>query len=210
MQLSYGTPVVAAEGRQLGNLSELVVDPRHRMVTHLVVQSGLFFAHDRLISVEYIKHSDEQAIYLSITSQELEAVTAAFEHDQHLNLDDQEVSNRYGVGGKVWQRPLDQWEGAGLNSIVPPGIGPIPPEPEVVISSDDVGLEQGAQVVTSDGMVLGALQQCITAGDDRITHLLITEGKWFKESKTIPVDWVRKIEENMIFLGVPLSVVEKI
>ncbi len=210
MQLSYGSMVYSADGQNLGSIKELIVNPRHRVVTHLVVQSGLFFSHDRLISVEHIKSTEDNAVYLSITDQALEEATLAFDQDQYVELEDEEVTKQYGVGGTIWLRPTHDFAGAGFNTIIPPGVGPIPPEPEVSIPSDEVSLEHGAQVISSDDIALGTLQECLTDENERITHLKILEGRWLKESKTIPVDWVRKIEENTITLGVPLSVVEKI
>jgi len=58
---------------------------------------------------------------------------------KYIDLDDKEFVNRFGVGGAVWRRPAGQFSGAGLNTLVPPGIGPVPPEPEVSIPSNEVG-----------------------------------------------------------------------
>ncbi len=210
MQLSYGSSVVTVDGENLGSLKELVVDPRHRIVTHLVVQRGLFFSHDRLISVEHVSHADENQIELAVDARTLDEASAEFDREQYLDLEDEEFRNRYGVGGAIWRRPVGEFTGAGLNSIVPPGIGPIPPEPEVAIPSDEVGLRHGAQVSTVDQVDIGVVKELITDDHDRITHLVIDEGNLFTESKLIPIDWVRGIKENQVVLGVPLAIVERI
>ncbi len=210
MQITYGLTVYAADGEKLGKVKELVVDPRHRVVTHLVVQQGLFFTHDRLITAEHIKATDENGVYLSCDSNELEMSSQPFNHQQYVELKDEDLMARSGVGGAVWMPPENEFGGAGLNSLVPPGIGPIPPEPEVSIPNDSVGLSHGARVISEDGVNLGSVQEFQTNNDEEITHIVISEGHLFKETKKIPVDWIRKISEEEIALGVPLSVIEQL
>lgn len=210
MQLSYGVPVYAADGEKLGHIKEFVIDPRYRIVTHIVLQQGLFFSHDRLIAAENVDNADQNGAYLSVTTQVLDQATQPFDHQQYVELKDEDFIARYGVGGAVWKRPEHELGGAGLNTIVPPGIGPVPPEPDVSIPSDEVGLAHGSRVVSEEGTQLGTLKECRTNEKEQITHLVIYEGQLFKEAKKIPVEWIRKIEENEITLGVPLSVVEQI
>ncbi len=210
MQLSYGMSVVSSDGENLGQIKELIVDPRHRIVTHLVVRQGLFFSHDRVVSAEHLQTTAEGAVKLNLTAQEAERASQAYLEDQYVDLEDEAFIDRYGVGGAVWRRPTGEFGGAGLTSLIPPGIGPIPPEPEVAIPDGEVSLRKGAEVMTADSVALGRLEEFLTDDNEQITHIIISEGQVFTESKQLPVDWIRKFNQDEIVLGVPLSVVEKL
>lgn len=211
MQLSYDIPVFTAEGKKVGTVKELIIDPRHRTVTHIVIKEGLFFSHDRLISTENIETAENDEIKLKKSADQVEKeASQPFTPEEYIELDDEEIRNRYGTGGSVWRRPAGELRGVGLDSIVPPGIGPIPPEPEVSIPEGEVDIRAGATVTDSQGTSLGEVKEFITDENDHITHLVLTEGPVFKETKTVPVDWIRKISPEEIQLGVLWGIVDRL
>lgn len=211
MNITYGTDVVTKNGVKLGEVKELVIDPRYRVVTHLVIQEGLLFNHDRLMSVEYIQSSDEDAVRLSIDEKTVEELSNAYTPESFLELNDPHVLALHGTGGAAWVRP-ENTSIADLpyQSVVPPGIGPIPPNPEISIPFDEISLEESAPVRDVDGVFLGRIGECITDRDDKITHFVIAEGDVFTEDKLVPIDWVRDIHNNEVVLGIQRIALENL
>ena len=70
--------VVEAKDGVIGYLEDFVVNPDDKHVTQIVIRTGRWFAHSRLaIPVSVIDHFDEDAIYLSMSKQEAQALTTA-------------------------------------------------------------------------------------------------------------------------------------
>jgi uncharacterized protein YrrD len=212
MKLAYGSRVIASDGNELGILKELVIDPRSRVVTHLVVQSGLLFPDDKLIPAEFVAEAGGAEITLSVPQDAiLDQHAADYRQDEYVPLEDSGLLELTGAEARVWARPpavgLAQ---VPMPSVVPPGIGPLPPEPEVVVPFDEITLESGSRVRAADGKPIGTIHECVTDDDENITHLLIREGTIFSVPKLIPVDWIARIEDNEVVLAVSAQTVERL
>lgn len=204
MKLTYGSKVYSSDEKELGFIQELVIDPRSRAVTHIVVQQGLFFSSDRLIGVDVIADAREGEVILKETAAKLdEELSADYRADEYVPLADDAIRQHLGGTGRAWVRPPHAAiSDVPYPSIVPPGIAALPTDPQVIVSLDEIALEQGALVRTKDGKRIGSVDQCITDEDDNLTHILIRKGTFFPVPKLVPIDWVARIEENEIVLAV--------
>jgi sporulation protein YlmC with PRC-barrel domain len=54
MEFREGVAVYAPDGRHLGNVDHLVIDPSSRRVTHIVIRQGHLLSKDKLIGVEQL------------------------------------------------------------------------------------------------------------------------------------------------------------
>ncbi len=204
MKLTYGSKVYSSDEQELGFIQELVIDPRSRVVTHIVVQQGLFFASDRLISVDLIAEADDGQVILKDTAAKLDAeLSQEYREHDYAPLEDETLKEHVGGGGRAWVRPPQtRISQIPYPSVVPPGIGPLPTDPEVIVPLEDITLEQGALVRTKDGKRIGTVDECITDDEEKLTHILIRKGTFFSVPKLVPIDWVARIEENEVVLAV--------
>jgi len=92
---------------------------------------------------------------------------------------------------------------------VPPGIDGVDLAPEVSIPIDDIMLMHDSPVETADGDVIGDVDELITGADDKITHVLISEGTIYTEQKLIPIDWIAGFEDNRVRLAVDRQVIDR-
>ncbi|MCF7853597.1 MAG: PRC-barrel domain-containing protein [Candidatus Pacebacteria bacterium] len=213
MKLNYGSRVYSSDDQELGVVKEVVVDPRSRMVTHVVIQSGLLFTSDRLICTDLIATTTDDRIILKETAAKLEQELAdEYREDEYVPMEDETIRERHGVGGRAWVYPRAALPVAvsTYQSVIPPGIGPLPPEPDVAVPFEEITLEQGCLVRTSDGKRIGSVDELITDDNDNITHILIREGTFFTVPKRIPVDWVAGMEEEEIVLAVDARTVDRL
>jgi uncharacterized protein YrrD len=70
--LEEGAKVVSKDGKHVGNIKEVIVDPQDNRVTHFVMNEGVLFKERKLIPVLWISEIDEHAVHLSSTSKVLE------------------------------------------------------------------------------------------------------------------------------------------
>ncbi len=214
MKFSYGTKVFDKDGEKVGVVSELIIEPRSRVITHIVVQKGLLFHSDQLVPCDLIERMDEEEVQLSVTAAQLKAEMAKeYNRDEYVPFKaggDQDIAGT-AIPGAIWARPMGTTiVQAPYPAIVPPGIGPLPPTPEIILPINEIMLEKGSTIRTSDGNEIGTLQECLTDDDDNITHVLIKEGRFFSVPKLIPIDWVAGIKDNEVLLAVDADTVDKL
>ena len=64
--------MISQDGKHVGNIKEVIVDPQDNRVTHFVINEGVLFKERKLIPVLWISEIDEHAVHLSSTSKVLE------------------------------------------------------------------------------------------------------------------------------------------
>ena len=69
--ISAGTDVLAADGRKVGTVAEVIVGP-DGAVTGFVVRAGFLFKHDVLIPVAWIADIGDRHIHLKVTAEQAE------------------------------------------------------------------------------------------------------------------------------------------
>jgi len=212
MELAYGSHVFGSDGDELGVLKELVIEPRSRVVTHLVVQSGLLFSADQLVPADLVVASGNDGIRLSVSADAAaEQHATDYEQSNFVALEDDALAELGGTGTSVWARPSQVGTAdAPYPSLIPPGIGPIAADPEVVVPLDEIVLEEGSPVRASDGTKIGTIDECMMDADEKITHILIREGTVFSVPKLIPIDWIARIDDNEVVLAVSVQTVDRL
>jgi uncharacterized protein YrrD len=76
----HGKAVVTAEDGMLGYLQDVIVDPQDWRITQIEIRTGHWYGHARLnVPISVIDHFGEDAITLSISKQEVEALTPTWE-----------------------------------------------------------------------------------------------------------------------------------
>ena len=66
--LREGAEVVDADGDKVGDIEEVLTDPKDDQVTHLVITKGLFNQHKKLIPANWIERMREDAVQLSVNA----------------------------------------------------------------------------------------------------------------------------------------------
>jgi uncharacterized protein YrrD len=212
MQFREGASVVTSSDEKVGDLDRVVVDPLSGEVTHLVVREGLLFPQDKVIPVDLVRDTDEERVVLRAQITDPEAFPN-FEEAEYIRLEEAQAE-----GGHAYRpgyAPAYYW-------YPPPGIGwwgtvpyPISPQPPYVLAAKrnipegTIPLREGAQVLSADGEEVGNVERVFAEpADDRVTHLLISQGLLLKERKLVPTTWIATVSENQVRLGVESSMIE--
>ncbi|MEP6986201.1 MAG: PRC-barrel domain-containing protein [Chloroflexota bacterium] len=213
MQFKDGTKVYSLDGQDVGRVDRVVLNPKTKEVTHLVVRKGFLFTQDKIVPLDLIASATEDRVELREDAGKLDDLLP-FEETHYIPLDEADLRNpAYPVGTAAalyWYPPMGGWMGYGGGS----GYAYPPPhrtETKQNIPQGDIVLNEGARVFSDSNQHVGNVTRVITESpSNQATYFLMSEGIFFKEKKRIPVSWIRKIQEGEIHLNVGTSVLDKL
>jgi uncharacterized protein YrrD len=203
MQLKQGAQVVTADGHDVGSIDRVVMDPRTKEVTHLVVRKGFLFTEDKVVPLNLIAAATEDRVRLREDAGDLQALPD-FEETHYLPVGEEEVPRSYTAGYVppfYWYPPI----GVPTAAAGYPGYitQPYVTETEQNIPESSVALQAGAKVISADGQEVGSVERILTdPRSDRASHFLISQGLLLKERKLIPITWVDSVGEDKVHLAV--------
>lgn len=202
MRLAFGQRVRSRDGGDVGELSDVVVEPLGRRVTHLVVRShhggGAW-----LVPIE-LAAADDEGRQLSLRC----------DGNDLLELPDVEESSSLLVGDPLATDP--DWE-VGLTRVVLPyfessgyaddGLGF---RQDVLYTYDRVPkgkieIERASCVITMEGRYVGEVDGFLVE-DDQITHFVVERGHlWRRREVTIPIGFVAEVETGTVVVGLSMD-----
>ncbi len=211
MQLREGAGIYTAEGKRVGSLDRVVLDPQSKEVSAIVVRKGVLLGEDKVVPISLLGTvSEEGRIELRPGAGDLQALPAYVETEYVPSglhaTPDTDYSGVYwypAVGASAWT-----WG-------VPPAVNR--PVPEYTVATDrnipegTVALKTGAKVISSDDERVGDIEEVLTEPEaDRATHFVVSEGVLLKQKKLIPTHWISTVLEDRVLLSVDAQVVENL
>jgi sporulation protein YlmC with PRC-barrel domain len=231
MQFRAGEAVYTSNGERAGELVRVVLDPRSRDVTHIIVRQGLVASTDRVVPIEWVAAAEAGGIRLRPDSGKVNELPQYME-EQYVVADERGL--REEVNRPAVQRtanlptiesslPAVFWYpppalGYGGTTYVPtPALGENPSEPIQAVDvrsnipDEAVALKEGARVYSADGHHVGNVERLFTEpGSNRVTHLMLSRGLLFKSHKVVPMDWVADVAEDDVRLAVGSSLLQSL
>ncbi len=204
IRLELGAAVHCSDDA-FGDLSDVVIDPSIRRVTHLVVQPHDGSDLARLVPIVLVstEPTSDPAISLDCTSAEL----CAFEPIQesaYLRLGEFPVEDPdWDVGiGEVFALPYFQsFDGMGV------GMQAIDPDPHFALRYDrvpkgEVEIRRASVVISSNGDHLGRVDGFVVDAEGYIAHLVLEHGHlWGRREVAIPIGAVARTHSDEIVLS---------
>ncbi len=184
-QFTIGAQVHCSDG-DCGEVTQVVIDPVERAVTHLVVEPKHRQGLGRLVPLDLIDNGTSAEVRLTITMEEFEKLDYA-EETQFLP----------GSGGHA-----DYTAGQALSQPYYGLTGVIGDVPQAVtydaLPLHEVAVRRGEQVDATDGRI-GAVQGLvIDPRNHHVTHVLLQEGHlWGRKQVAIPIGSVRKVDSGI-------------
>lgn len=214
MEFKQGTKVTTYDGKDVGSVDRVVLNPNTKEVTHIVVRKGFLFSEDKIVPMSLIASATDQSVTLRQDAGKLDELPP-FEETHYIGLGEEETRTAAYPAGLAapfyWYAPTGGWMGYpdyGDQYAYPP---PYPSETIQNIPSNTVALREGASVISADGEHVGSVKRIFThPGSDRATHFLLSEGLFFKEQKLVPFGWISKIEEDEVHLNVGAHLLKEV
>lgn len=70
--LKEGTDILSSDGKHVGDVERLIIDPDSNKVTHFLISQGLLFKDRKLVPMHWVKSVSEDNVNLAVSSQVLE------------------------------------------------------------------------------------------------------------------------------------------
>jgi uncharacterized protein YrrD len=210
MELKEGSTVFTFAGEQVGRINRFVLDPATNEVTHIVVEKGWLLPEDKVVPIDMVNSATEERVVLNEDPRDFEQLPP-FEETHYVELtqaDIPRVDDPIYSPAYYWYPPTGY---IGSLASGPEYYAWQPVETQRNIPADTVPLKEGARVMSSDEEHVGDVERLFLDSEShRATHLLISQGLLFKERRSIPMNWVRSVEEDEVHLWVPARVLERL
>lgn len=211
MQLKKGANVYTADGKKVGDVERVVMDPRSKEVTHIVVDKGFLFGEDKVVPISLVGTvEDDAGVHLREDAGDLDLLPNFIDTEFVPSGVEQTVDDYPEDYARplYWYPPVGVgwWHGFGWPNYVTPELTSVK---QVNIPDGTVALEEGADVIAADDERVGSVDAVLTEPEaDRATHLVVSEGVLFADRKLVPMQWVDLVLENEVHLAVPSTVLE--
>ncbi len=211
MILKNGHKVFTDDGKSLGKLSRVVLDPVTRRVSHIVVRQGFLFPEERVFPINLVRSSDDD----QITVYDVEASfddMPQFVEKFYIEVEEDESGQKKEKKDVRTYFPYPPLYSGGLMHSYPLYVDKGYREKKVEnIPDGTVAIEEHAAVFDMQGEHVGNLEQVLTDSiSDRVTHLVVAEGLIFKSRTLVPMEWVSKLEERSVHLAVGPKILESL
>jgi uncharacterized protein YrrD len=214
MLFKTGVDVYSSDNEKIGSLDRVVMDPKSKEVTHIVVKEGFLFTEDKVVPMDLVGSVTEERISLQGSKEHLDELPE-FEETHYVRPHDTTSDSEVSADTSdpvYWYPPVDLSMG---------GYGRYPvaffPQSLYVqkieknIPDGTIALAQGAKVVAEDGEHVGNIETLITdPKDDRVIHMVISSGLLLKERKVIPATWIDTVSDEEVRLSVDSHLLERL
>jgi uncharacterized protein YrrD len=199
VQFQKNMAVLTANGREVGPLDRVVFSPESKLVTHLVVRTGgLLNKADKVVPVDLVSRTTENQIILLDEAGDLESFPP-FEEER---IVDKKAGLDYPPRYESTTPELLGYPEPNIPVMPTPGEEYVT-QTKQNIPTGSVALKEGARVISTDGKHVGRVERILANPEmDQVTHWLISTGKFPKETKLIPLDWVTTMTEDEVYLQV--------
>lgn len=206
MQFEIGTPVFTMDGKKVGTLDRIVVEPGTKEVTHLVIKKGLLFTSDKVVPIDMVGTTTKDKVNLRADANTLDQLPDFLDVEYiPAAQTDPEIATREKI------RSLYFYPKSGT-------FGPFATHSAThyarqteSIPEGTVPLKENAKVITEEGEHVGNVERVLTdPQEDRATHILISEGLFLKERKLVPTRWIKTVLTDEVHLSVDSELVDNL
>ncbi len=205
MKFKEDAPVYGADGERVGSVDRVVIDPKTRAVTHVVVKEGLFFSREKVVPVGLIAEASDKEVTLSKVAADIQALRD-FEEKHYVPADSDPTRTPPSVRSLFLYPPRSvTWWGPAevLDSPARSTQRRYVSRRDESIRRDQVALKEGARVFDKDGHHVGDVAEIVTEPQsDLISHISISRGVLLKRETLIPSNWVQEFGQEEIRLSV--------
>ena len=196
MRLELGRRVRCTDD-ELGELTDLVVDPVKKRVTHLVVKSRHGVGEAHLVPIELAEAGEGTEILLTCALADARALPNA-EEFAYLRLGEMPKGDPDWDVGVTTPLALPYYESAGLDGF-PVGYGQDAGMVYDRVPKGEVEVRRSSSVMTTDGHYVGDVDGFLVDEEDQITHFVLERGHlWGRREVTVPIGAVAKVESDTV------------
>lgn len=213
MNLEFGKSIITSDGAKAGTADQFVLDPKTRDFVAIISKEGFIFTEDRVIEASHIDHvAEDGAIHLNVTQDQVnELRTVASERFVRPESDDDfpfEGLDRdtfmgatgagyLFVGSTGSYAPIAP---APASIFEPADADPAPIEDVSNVSELDVGINEGTDVIDSNGKKVGEVEE-VEFDADEVRAIVVKAGFIFHHRTRVPFEWISSVTHDTVQLN---------
>jgi uncharacterized protein YrrD len=217
IDVRLGSSVFSSDGKRVGKVDGLVIDPDSKSMLEIIVHQGLVFSTDRIIDVMYIDRIDEVgAVHLTVDADKADRMPPL-------------VTRDYAVASSVRSAPIPATIGRGPTTIDPlmwrsgpAGRGmqssseaeylvavasAAPVEVRSDLPDESVVIDSGTDVVTADGEKIGTVDDVLYDEAGTLTGFIVKAGRFHHHDITVTISNVAAMTKTYVRLKVDAETV---
>lgn len=229
VRYDLGAKVVSADGKDVGEVDQLVLDPRTETIRELVIHKGVLVQHDIIIPTSSVRESagvDDNTLHLTLSAGEISRLpqfeeTAYVAPPLGLSSDGgMYPGDMLSTNGLLWPAPMyspgPTREFGGVSApdmrsddrISDASTGTVE-NPIEQSRPDDVFITSGTDVYVG-GDKIGTLDEVeVDEGSDKVTTLVVKHGLFGGEKVRIPAQYIQSASRDAIQLTMPAGSMER-
>ena len=215
MHFKTGAEVVTSDGRRVGRVKSVVLDPTTQEVAGLVVERGFLLGEEKVLPFSWIgQTAGENSVILTAAVEDLDSLPPFEEHyytpvnDYDVNIPADDTTLRERVLPAYYPYGAPGYYPVSLTFGNPaPLVDPLlPDQPRYVentqqnLPENTVTVTPGARVYAADDKHVGNIESVFTSDTGGATHMLVSKGLFFKTRKLIPTAWISTTDDKGVYL----------
>ena len=208
MRVELGARVRTTDGKDVGTIDRLIVDPSNNEIKAAVIRKGIILPRDVEVPLSAIELGPNGSVQLTYTADQVDQLREFFE-------------SNYTATPPVGYVPPADYPTAGIYWPIGYDLFATPPLPQTDVSTGSTALDrearetlerqdlenavigEGSDVVGRDGEKVGEVARLVFDPDGhRLTSFVIRKGFIFTEDRELPASAITRIDDGVIYLRV--------
>lgn len=206
MQVELGAKVNTADGKEIGTIDKLILEPESGEVKAIVVQKGLLFTRDIEIPLEGIAGQEAGHVRLHATSEQVDDLPRFMEGSYTTPPPGRvsEYESAYGYPSSAFLWPARGPAAPAASAYGDEAVGAVGDEVRALHGEYDLAnaiTEVGSEVRSRDGEKVGTVRRIVfDTSDGSPTAIVVREGFLFTEDVELPASLISGADDGVIFL----------
>jgi sporulation protein YlmC with PRC-barrel domain len=208
MRVELGARVRTTDGKDVGTIDRLIVDPGNNEIKAAIIRKGMILPRDVEVLLSALEVGPDGSIRLTYTADQVDQLPEFFE-------------SKYTATPPAGYVPPADYPISEIYWPIGYGFFATPPLPETDVSTGSVALDreamealerldlenaiigEGSDVVDRDGEKVGHVARLVFEPDGKhLTSFVVRKGFIFTEDRELPASLVNHVDDGVIYLSV--------
>jgi len=208
MQVELGAKVSTTDGKEIGTIDKLILEPESGEVKAILVRKGLFFTHDIEVPIGDIVGQEGGTVRIERTSRQVDDLPRFLEGSYTTPPPGRvaEYEAAYGYPSATFLWPARGAAAPAPSAYGDEAVGEVGDEVRALHGEQDLAnavIEVGSEVKSRDGEKVGTVRKVtFDPADGRPISIVVREGFLFTEDVELPASLFASADDGVIYLDV--------
>ena len=208
MRVELGARVQTTDGKDVGTIDRLIVDPGNNEIKAAVIHKGMILPRDVEVPLSALELGPDGSIRLTYTADQVDHLPEFFESNYTATPPAGYVPpTDYPMGGIYWPIGFGYFGAPQVPATdVSTGSSALDREARAALERQDLEnavIGEGSDVVDRDGEKVGDVARLVFDPDGKhVTRFVVRKGFIFTEDRELPASVVDRVDDGVIYLRV--------